>query len=122
MDNNMDAMLEAVLFEDAEDDIIDDAVDNGNVDLSDEALEEDRYGLSPDQENDIDKLAGIDSDDVNAVDPDEDIEEFTDEDVIDYSIDEEEDTEDGDDITANDMQDAISTANDLELEAFFNNI
>lgn len=122
MDNNMDAMLEAVLFEDAEDDIIDDAVDNGNVDLSDEALEEDRYGLSPDQENDIDKLAGIDSDDVNAVDPDEDIEEFTDEDVIDYSIDEEEDTEDGDDITVNDMQDAINSANDLELEAFFNNI
>ena len=102
---NMDAMLEAVLLEDAEDDVIDEAIDNGNVDLAGAESDEDRYGLSPDQENDIDQLAGIDDDDVNFVDPDEDIEE--DEADINFSL-YEEDTDE--DITADDMEDAALTA------------
>ena len=102
---DMDVMLEAVLLEDAEDDVIDEAIDNGNVDLANAESEEDRYGLSPDQENDIDQLAGIDDDDVNVVDPDEDIEE--DEADINFSL-YEEDTDE--DITADDMEDAALTA------------
>ena len=102
---DMDAMLEAVLLEDAEDDVIDEAIDNGNANLADVESDEDRYGLSPDQENDIDQLAGIDDDDVNVVDPDEDIEE--DEADINFSL-YEEDTDE--DITADDMEDAALTA------------
>lgn len=115
---DMDAMLEAVLLEDAEDDVIDEAIDNGNIDLTDTESEGDRYGLSPDQINDIDQLAGIDDDDVNTVDPDEDIEEYTDDG---FSVDEE-DEPDSEDITANDINDAIGMAKDFELESFFNNI
>lgn len=120
---NMDAMLEAVLLEDAEDDVIDEAIDNGNVDLANTESEEDRYGLSPDQINDVDQLAGIDDDDVNTVDPDEDIEEYVDDEDLDFSDDDEEDSEnDEEDITADDMRDAIDTAKDFELESFFSTI
>lgn len=104
----VDAMLEAVLFEDAEDDVIDAAIDDGSVDLSDDNLEEDRFGISPDQENDIDQLAGIDVDDVNAVDPDED-EEYDDTDFI---IDEEEDIDEDEDVTAEDIEQAIDSDSD----------
>lgn len=104
----VDAMLEAVLFEDAEDDVIDAAIDDGSVDLSDDNLEEDRFGISPDQENDIDQLAGIDADDVNAVDPDED-EEYDDADFI---VDEEEDIDEDEDVTAEDIEQAIDSDSD----------
>lgn len=104
----VDAMLEAVLFEDAEDDVIDAAIDDGSVDLSDDNLEEDRFGISPDQENDIDQLAGIDADDVNAVDPDED-EEYDDTDFI---VDEEEDIDEDEDVTAEDIEQAIDSDGD----------
>lgn len=104
----VDAMLEAVLFEDAEDDVIDAAIDDGSVDLSDDNLEEDRFGISPDQENDIDQLAGIDADDVNAVDPDED-EEYDDTDFI---VDEEEDIDEDEDVTAEDIEQAIDSDSD----------
>lgn len=104
----VDAMLEAVLFEDAEDDVIDAAIDDGSVDLSDDNLEEDRFGISPDQENDIDQLAGIDVDDVNAVDPDED-EEYDDTDFI---VDEEEDIDEDEDVTAEDIEQAIDSDSD----------
>lgn len=104
----VDAMLEAVLFEDAEDDVIDAAIDDGSVDLSDNNLEEDRFGISPDQENDIDQLAGIDADDVNAVDPDED-EEYYDTDFI---VDEEEDIDEDEDVTAEDIEQAIDSDGD----------
>ena len=104
----VDAMLEAVLFEDAEDDVIDAAIDDGSVDLSDDNLEEDRFGISPDQENDIDQLAGIDADDVNAIDPDED-EEYDDTDFI---VDEEEDIDEDEDVTAEDIEQAIDSDSD----------
>ena len=104
----VDAMLEAVLFEDAEDDVIDAAIDDGSVDLSDDNLEEDRFGISPDQENDIDQLAGMDADDVNAVDPDED-EEYDDTDFI---VDEEEDIDEDEDVTAEDIEQAIDSDSD----------
>ena len=104
----VDAMLEAVLFEDAEDDVIDAAIDDGSVDLSDDNLEEDRFGISPDQENDIDQLAGIDADDVNAIDPDED-EEYDDTDFI---VDEEEDIDEDEDVTAEDIEQAIDSDGD----------
>lgn len=120
---NMDAMVEAVLLEDAEDDVIDEAIDNGDANLADAEYDEDRYGLSPDQINDVDQLAGIDDDDVNTVDPDEDIEEYVDDEDLDFSDEDEEDSEnDEEDLTADDMRDAIDTAKDLELESFFSTI
>ena len=60
---------------------------------------------------------------MNTVDPDEDIEEYVDDEDLDFSDEDEEDSEnDEEDLTADDMRDAIDTAKDLELESFFSTI